>query len=88
MHISGRKRETEAVAGVLERNKRRECQSYWRERCASQVLAGRSLPGMATTTNLWLRCRTEVSSSHEITWSGLANGSAPFNSEAVAVGMG
>jgi len=30
---------------------------------------------------------TEVFSSHEITWSGSAIGSAPFNSEAVAVGI-
>jgi len=51
MHISQRKREAEAVVGVPERNKRREWQSYWRERCASQALAGRSLPGLATTTN-------------------------------------
>jgi hypothetical protein len=29
---------------VPERDKRRECQFYWRERCAAQVLAGRPLP--------------------------------------------
>jgi hypothetical protein len=34
-----------------------------------------------------LSCRTAVSSSHEITWSGSAAGSAPFNSEAMAVGI-
>ena len=44
MHSSQRKHEAEAVAGVPERDKRRECQFYWRERCASQVLAGRPLP--------------------------------------------
>jgi hypothetical protein len=33
-------------------------------------------------------CRTEVSTSHEITRSGLAAGSASFNSEAAAVGIG
>jgi len=33
-----------------------------------------------------LSCRTEVSSRHGITWSGSANGSASFNSEAAAVG--
>jgi hypothetical protein len=46
MHISQRKREAEAVAGVPERNKQRECQHCWRERCASQVLAGRPRPGL------------------------------------------
>ena len=37
MHISQKKREAEASAGVPERITRRECQSCWRERCASQV---------------------------------------------------
>jgi hypothetical protein len=46
MHISQRKREAEAVAGVPERNKRRECQHSWRERCASEVIAGRPLLGL------------------------------------------
>jgi len=50
MHISRRKREGEAVAGVPERKKRREWQSYWRERCASQVWAGRPLPEATTKT--------------------------------------
>jgi hypothetical protein len=50
MPISGRKREAEAVAGVPERMKRRECQRRWRERCASQVLAGRLMPGATTKT--------------------------------------
>ena len=67
MHISQRKHEAEAVAGVPERDKRREWQSYWRERCPSQVLARWPLSGLATTTNPWSRCRIEVSSSHEIT---------------------
>lgn len=35
MHISQRKHESEAVAGVPERSKQLECQAYWRERCAS-----------------------------------------------------
>jgi len=52
MHISRRKHKAETVAGVPERIKRRECQWNWRERCASQVRAGRHLPGLATTTNL------------------------------------
>lgn len=50
MNISGRKREAEAAAGVPERNKRRERQSYWRERCASQVLAGRPMSRATTLT--------------------------------------
>jgi len=33
------------------------------------------------------RCGTEVSGSHEVTWSGSAAGSASFNSEAAAVGI-
>jgi hypothetical protein len=53
MHISGRKHETKAVAGGPERNKRRECQRSWRERCASQVVAGR--PGG------WLRKQHNLS---------------------------
>jgi len=56
-------------------------------RLGSEVLAGRSLPGMATTTNPWPRCMTEVPSSHEFTWSGSAVGSESFNSEAAAVGI-
>jgi hypothetical protein len=51
MHISQRKREAEAGAGVPERDKRRKGQWNWREQCASQVLAGRPLPGLATTMN-------------------------------------
>jgi hypothetical protein len=50
MHISQRKHEAEAVAGVPERDKRRECQHSWRERCASQVIAGRPLLWATTKT--------------------------------------
>jgi hypothetical protein len=48
MHISQRNHEAEAIAGVPERDKRRECQRIWRERCASQVIAGRPLPEATT----------------------------------------
>ncbi len=40
-HRPRRKQEAEAGAGVLERIKQQERQTHWRERCASQVLAGR-----------------------------------------------
>ena len=43
MHSSQRKHEPVALAGVPERKKRREWQRSWRERCASQVLAGRPM---------------------------------------------
>jgi hypothetical protein len=55
----------------------------------SQVLAGRHLPGMATNKKPVSRSvGSRCSSRHEIAWSGSAAGSASFNSEAAAVGMG
>ena len=53
MRISQRKHEAQAAGGGPERHKRRECQSCWRERCASQVQAGQPMPGLPQPD--WMR---------------------------------
>ena len=53
----------------------------------AQALLAPYLPAHISQETRELRCRTEVSSSHEIRWSDLAVGSATFNPEAAAVGI-